>query len=93
MTGDPYFLSEVSKTVREADFKTVFFKEHSKRVDQWAYVVADMLARKFEKRLDTLDEESRANVLQQLQLGFWPRNSFEEYFDYLCEEATSSPSS
>ena len=85
ITKDPYLLTEFSRNIRETYLKN-FFSEYEKRMSYWVYVVSDALARKFENKLSTLSTPSRERVLDQLQLGYWTRDSFEAYFDYLCKE-------
>jgi len=85
ITKDPYLLTEISRNMRETHLKN-FFGEHEKRASYWVYIVSDALARKIENKLGALSTASKERVLDQLQLGYWTRDSFEAYFDYLCKE-------
>lgn len=84
---DPTYASGYTKERIARVMQTEFFKDSRNRVEKWAYVVSDMLVKRFEKRLGTMNAESKEVVFDQLQIGYWPRKSFEAYFEYLIQDA------
>lgn len=84
--GDDTFKSEAYKRKMLAYYNGKFWEEYRQRIGKWAYVMANENARKFEERMQPMDEERRERVLEQLRLGYWPPSSLRYYFDYLVED-------
>ncbi len=85
--GDPTVLTDIHKNKQVAYYNTGFWDEFEHRIGNWVYIAAEDLAGRFSRRLEGLSQESQDVVLEQLQLGFWPRRSLEAYFDYLVGAA------
>jgi hypothetical protein len=82
----PWNVSGVYKERIKAYFNTKFWENYKRSISVWAYAIADVMAMKFEKRLAGFDFETRSKILAYMQLGFWSKNSYEAYFDYLVKE-------
>jgi hypothetical protein len=62
-----------------------FWKNPRKDLKVWAYLFADLMTEKIGNTLDVLEGVSANKILDNLQIGFWTKKGFEQYFDYLVE--------
>lgn len=82
---DKTFKSEEYKNRLQAYFNGDFWKEYKQNIGNWAYVIANVNAVKFEERMKSLTDDAKKRVLEQMLLGYWPPSSFNNYFDFLVE--------
>lgn len=64
-----------------------FWNDYRKVINKWGYVFADVIAEKINTKLDSMDEEVAKKVRDDIQIGWWTRKGFEQYFDYLVTES------
>jgi hypothetical protein len=87
ITKSPMVRSGELKNRILARYKSPTFWDNTNlSLEKWGYLLANMLSKKIDKRLENMGAESREFILDHLQMGLWTKKGFESYFDYLVEK-------
>jgi len=86
ISKDPFYLSDYF--LKRFNYYSIkdFWEDPYSKIDTWVYVMTDTLSAKIENTFGKLSGTSMGNILNFLNMGYWTRTSFEEYFKFLVKE-------
>ncbi len=86
ITKDSEILSEIHRQRIKSYYEQSFWESPIRNSYRpWGYLLADLTEAKIKNRLESLSPAASKKIYDNLQLGYWTKKGFEQYFEYLVE--------
>lgn len=85
LTGLGFYRSEFFRKWFEGRYSYDFLADFRNNVQKWSYLYADYLSEKIQKRIDKFNGEEKRMFLKNIMTGYWAKNTFEKYVDWLLK--------
>jgi len=86
LTGWNYFKSDFYRKSLDGYYSYDFLFDFRDDIRKWAYLYADYLSEKIQKRIGKFNEDEKKTFLKNIMTGYWSKNTFEKYVDWLLKK-------
>lgn len=86
LTGWKYFKSDFYRKSLDGYYSYDFLFDFRDEIQKWAYLYADYLSEKIQKRIGKFNENEKMTFLKNVMTGYWSKNTFEKYVDWLLKK-------